>query len=220
MKYYLSDIIPQIMRFSKQLDELTLIQNHHWIAFDTVNENKITYIFRDNKDLIISQLGQVNRCNWDYLGNKTILIDNPENDRPMLYKNSFLDETILVLNLYDTDNYAFFINESKIGVSFRTIESINEYLDEKYSIGNGSEKVFESLSNIFFTESLPESKYDIILGSYKKIFISFQKGQAGYIMQGDSSGQYFYLHNFNGRTYALDKADCIYQLYLHLNDKV
>ncbi len=218
MKYYISDIIPKIQRYSRQLDELALIQNHHWIAFDNSNETKTTYIFRDNKDLIVSQSGQVKKSKWDYLGNQTILIENAEES--LLFRNSFYDETILVLNLDNTDSYAFFLNETKIGSSIKTIEKLNEYLNKKYSINDNENKVFDSFTNLEYSESLPESKYDIILGSYTQTLITFSNGDSEYIMQGTSSGKYFYLHSFSGRTYAKSKEDCIYQIYLHIYRQV
>ncbi|AOW10534.1 hypothetical protein [Flavobacterium gilvum] len=218
MKYYLSDIIPKLQSFSRQLDELTLIQNHHWVAFDSSTDTKTTYIFRDNKDLLISQSGNVKKSNWDYLGNQTILIENSEES--LLFRNSFFDETILVLNLHNTDTYAFFLNETKIGNSFKTIEKLNEYLNKKYSVDSRTNKVFNSFTNLEYKEGLPENKFDIFFGSYTQILITFSNDQYGYIMQGKSTGKYFYLHSLKGRTYAKSKEDCIYQLYLHQNGQV
>lgn len=218
MKYYISDIIPKLQRFSRQLDELTLIQNHHWIAFDSSTETITTYIFRDNKDLLISQGGQVRKSKWDYLGNQTILIEKLEES--LLFRNSFFDETVLVLNLHNTDTYAFFFNETKIGTSFKTIEKLNEYLKKKYFVNSSTNKMFNSFKNIDYTENLPEKKFDFILGSYIQTLITYSNGQSGYIMQGNSTGKYFYLHSFNGRTYTKSKNECIYQLYLNRNRQV
>lgn len=53
-----------------------------------------------------------------------------------------------------------------------------------------------------------------------KTLITFSNGQYGYIMQGKSTGKYFYLHSFKGRTYTKSKEDCIYQFYLHQNGQV
>jgi hypothetical protein len=218
MKYYISDIIPKLQRFSRQLDELVLIQNHHWVAFDTSPESITTYIFRDNKDLLISQGGQVKKSKWDYLGNQTILIENSEES--LLFRNSFFDETVLVLNLHNTDAYAFFLNETKIGVSFKTIEKLNDYLNKKYSLNSESGKVFYSFSNLDYTEGLSENKYDIILGSYIQTLINYSNGQSGYIMQGKLTGSYFYLHSIDGRTYLESKEECIHQLYLNINKQI
>lgn len=218
MKYYISDIIPKLQRFSRQLDELALIQNHHWVAFDSSTETITTYIFRDNKDLLISQGGQVKKSKWDYLGNQTILIENSEES--LLLKNSFFDETVLVLNLHNTENYAFFLNETKIGASFKTIEKLNEYLNKKYSVNSATYKVLDSFTNLKYRVGLTEDKYDFILGSYTQTLITFSNGQSDYIFQGNSTGKYFYLHNLNGRTYTKSKDDCIYQLYLNKNRQV
>lgn len=220
MKYYLSDIIPKIQRFSRQLDELTLIQDHHWVEFDITTSIKTTYIFRENKDLLVSQNGQVKKSKWDYLGNQTILIENSEES--LLFRNSFYDETLLVLNLDNTDSYAFFLNETKIGSTFKTIEKLNEYLMKKYTFNDSQSKrqIFDGFENLEFSEGLPENKYNIILGSYTQTLITFTNGDSEYIMKGNTLGNYFYLHSFSGRIYAKNKEDCIFQVYLHINRKV
>jgi hypothetical protein len=38
MRTYLADIIPKIQRFSKQLDNLTLLTNQHWVVIDGIWE--------------------------------------------------------------------------------------------------------------------------------------------------------------------------------------
>jgi hypothetical protein len=218
MKYYISDIIPKLQRFSKQLNDLTLIQNHHWIAFDVSTESKTTYIFRDNNDLIVSQNGKVIKSKWEYLGNQTILIEDSEES--LLFTNSFFDETILVLNLHNTDTYAFFLNETKTSSTIKTIEKLNDYLNKKYSVDGNNKKAIDTFTNLEYSESDLEKKHEILLGSYFQTLITYSNGQSGNIMQGKSSGKYFYLHNFNGKTYAKSKEDCVYQLYLHLNRQI
>ena len=38
MKIYFADLIPKIKKFSKRLDDLTLLMNQHWISLDEINE--------------------------------------------------------------------------------------------------------------------------------------------------------------------------------------
>jgi len=71
----------------------------------------------------------------------------------------------------------------------------------------------ENFSDIEYSEGIPKNKFDIILGSYIITKITYSDGITGNIMQGKSTGKYFYLNVLNGKNYCKDKEDCIYQLY-------
>ena len=40
MKTYFADLIPKIKRFSKKLDDLTLLTNQHWVSLCDISNNK------------------------------------------------------------------------------------------------------------------------------------------------------------------------------------
>lgn len=75
MKTYIADIIPKIQRFSEKLDNISLLTNQHWVAIDNIQNSKTVYIFRVNNDLLISTNGKVEKAKWEYLGNRSLLID-------------------------------------------------------------------------------------------------------------------------------------------------
>lgn len=216
MKFYISNIVPKIQKFSKRLDEETLLLNHNWIAFNDTSATKATYIFRKNGELIISEKGVGQKAKWENLGNQRLLIE--QNGVYFHFNNSFHDENILILNLNDTTTYAFFLNETKIGISFNSIHQINTYLDKKYNSVVG--QAFENFNNITYTESAPKKSWNLFWGDYTKIKISFSNGIQDEIYRGENSEKYFYGHSMNGRVYCRDKTDCIYQLYLHRTNKI
>jgi len=131
MKYYISDIIPSIKRYSKKLDEDALLLNHDWVLFNDTIESRTNYIFRRNEELIITEKGIGKRTKWQNIGNQRLLI---EQDGMLLQFNVFFDEVFLILNLNDTDTYAFLINENKLEKKFNHLFQINDHLDRKYQI--------------------------------------------------------------------------------------
>ncbi len=112
MKTFISDIIPRLQRFSQKLDNLTLLTNQHWVVFDDIINNKITYIFRENNDLIISINGKAEIAKWEYIGNNSLLIKRNDGTN-YVFKHGFFDENILALKIDSKEQYAFLVNENK-----------------------------------------------------------------------------------------------------------
>ena len=133
MKTYFSDLIPKIQRFSEKLDDLTHLKNHHWVLVNEILNSKTVYIFRDNDLLLISENGAVKKAKWEYLNHTSILIETEE--LTTLVNQSFVNEDTLVLNIDGSDNYAFFINETKYGSKVNSFSDIIEYLENKYLKG-------------------------------------------------------------------------------------
>lgn len=139
MKTFVADIIPKIQRFSRQLDDLTLLTNQHWVSLGEINHLKKVFIFRANKQLLISIHGMVEKCSWEYLGNQSILVEN--NEGTYLMRQGFFDENVLALKLDNGANeYAFFVNESKYQKELNTITDVLKFLEERYSKQNYQEQ--------------------------------------------------------------------------------
>ena len=111
MKTFLLDIFPKLQKFSEKLDNLTLLTNQHWVYIDEILSNKTVYIFRTNNELIISTNGKVEKAKWEYLGNKSILIDKISES--YLFKHGFFDENVLALKVDSSEEYAVFVNENR-----------------------------------------------------------------------------------------------------------
>jgi hypothetical protein len=130
MKTYISDIIPKIQRYSKSLDNQTLLKGQHWVILDEIENNKSVYIFRDNNELLISTNGKVERCQWEFLGNDSLLIDRK--DESYLFKHGFFDEHILALKIDSQEDFAVLINETKAEKELNSIKDLDEFLYDKY----------------------------------------------------------------------------------------
>ena len=130
MKTFLLDIFPKIQRFSEKLDNLTLLTNQHWVSIDNFSSGKTVYIFRANNELLVSTNGKVEKAKWEYLGNKSILIDKSSDS--YLFKHGFFDENILALKVDSSEEYAVFVNENKYEGDLNSIDKVYEFLTQKY----------------------------------------------------------------------------------------
>ncbi|UYN87568.1 MAG: hypothetical protein KIT51_04765 [Cyclobacteriaceae bacterium] len=130
MKTFITDIIPKIQRFSDKLDNLTLLTNQHWVLIDNLETEKQVYLFRPNNELLISKNGKVEKGKWEYLGNKSLLID--QGDQAFLFKHGFFDENLLALKIDSKDEYALFVNENKYNGDLNSSIKVIEFLTDNY----------------------------------------------------------------------------------------
>jgi hypothetical protein len=128
MQTYFLNIIPSLARFSKKLDDITLLTSKHWVILNETTQSKSTYIFRNNKELIVSENGIVVHGTWGYLGFNKILLRF--NDNSFLFQHGFLEDDILALKLDGMNKYAIFINEGRSDLN--TLSRIDSHLNRKY----------------------------------------------------------------------------------------
>lgn len=130
MKTYLFDILPKIKRFSKRLDDKTILQGKSWMAINEDNTVKTVYIFSENNNLVVSNSGKAEVGKWTFLNADSILLQLDQG--AYLMKHGFLDDEFLILNLDGTDEFALFINETKLGQQIKSINEVSKYLAKRY----------------------------------------------------------------------------------------
>ena len=127
---YLSNIINKAQKFSKKLDEITVLTDRQWVQVSDDKSNKKVYIFRENKELLISTNGTVERAKWDYLGANSILIEKATSIN--LFKNAFVSDRILILRIDGSDEFALFVCESDYIEGINTIEMLSKFIQTEY----------------------------------------------------------------------------------------
>jgi len=130
MKTFLLDIFPKIKQYSLKLDDITFLTNQHWVAIDNIVNNKAVYIFRSNNELLVSNNGKIEKGRWEYLGNKSLLIDRGNDS--YLFKHDFMDENIMALKVDSSEEYAVFVNENKYDGELNSVQRIGDFLNKKY----------------------------------------------------------------------------------------
>lgn len=218
MKTYIADIIPKIQRFSKKLDDLTLLTNQHWVSLSEILTNKTVYIFRPNNQLLISENGMVRKGSWDYLGNQSLLID--ADNQSYLLKQGFLDENVIALKLDGSEQFAFFVNETKYDGELNNIHDVLNFLESKYLRNTEADKLRfvkkDRLGNIIvpsYTETKPVEHFQLFDSNFYSIIISFDDGLSGTIFKRKSDNKYYHSNNFQGERFFSNKMDCIQDLY-------
>jgi hypothetical protein len=224
VKTYISDILPKIKRFSRKLDQLTLLQNQHWVVLDNISESKNVYIFRENNQLLIVQNGKVEKAKWEFLGNDSLLIDK-ENDS-YLFKNGFYDENILALKIDSKEEYAILVNESKYDKELNSYENIIDFLTTKY-VDTGAyinskgikSMLYESPKTLEINGNIKQehlsSKTNFWGNNIDRFRITFDNFETG-ILYKDGKGFYIIDETGSNNFYYCDKSSAIYSLYTRL----
>jgi hypothetical protein len=153
MKTFIAEIIPKIQRYSKQLDDLTLLTNQHWVLIENIEQEKRVYLFRKNNELLISVNGKVTKGKWEYLGNNSLLID--QGDQAYLFKHGFFDENLMALKIDSKEEYALFVNENKYNGEFNSSEKILNFLTSKYILNYNEQLIITPFENDT-TQNKPE----------------------------------------------------------------
>ena len=153
MQTFIADIIPKLQKFSKKLDDLSLLTNQHWVVLDELTKSKKVYIFRSNNELLISSNGKVEKGKWEYLGNNSLLID--KQDESFLFKHGFFDENVMALKIDGKEEYALLVNENRFDGELNSKEKVLEFLSIRYLNLTGSNF---SNQQIQLIEPLPKTK--------------------------------------------------------------
>ena len=130
MKGYIEDIIPTLQRFSKNLDNITLLTKQHWTIVEDVFISKTNYIFQKNGVLITSIDGKVNKAKWEYLGFNSILIE--KESESLFLKLAFFDENILILKIDNSSQSLVMINESTYESGINDLAALTNFINNKY----------------------------------------------------------------------------------------
>jgi len=117
--------------------------------------NKTVYIFRSNNELLVSTNGKVEKAKWEYLGNKSLLIDKKTDS--YLFKHGFFDENILALKVDSSEEYAVFVNENKYDGELNSIDRVFDFLRRKY-LEPSIKSTIETATGQVISQSQPKSK--------------------------------------------------------------
>ena len=146
MKYYLLNSIHRIKQYSYLLDAKSAFLNKRLIVFNE-NKDKQSFIFRANKELLISQKGIISKANWELLDLGTILIDIGKFS--YLFHIYFQDDQFTILQLGGNDDFLIMYDDKTIQQdAIKSTQDIDLILSKKYLNGdqnNPKEKISNKL---------------------------------------------------------------------------
>lgn len=144
MKTFISNIIPRIQQISNSLDNKSILLSANWILLDEDPSKRRIFLFEPNGTLDIFENGiELESGSWD-LNNNYLKLKLKNGG--YLLKFSFYDKKILALNLDNSTNFLFFINEFFFDEYLNTIERINSYLTETYILDNQEKLPIEKIN--------------------------------------------------------------------------
>ena len=161
MKKYVLDIVPKIRKFSKKLDDVTLLIGQRWVMFNPESESKTTYIFQREPELLISINGKVKTSSWQYLDNGALILGMSEGS--YLFLIDFFDEHILALRLDNEVGYLLLINETRSPNLAESLQAISFALSTKYLSKSVSDVQSSGASLANQTQDNGRGSLDILL---------------------------------------------------------
>lgn len=222
MRTYLADIIPRIQRYSKRLDDLTMLTNQHWVSINDITDTKTVYIFDSNGELDIFENGLgIDSGSWKLLDSNSLKL-KLNNNQTLLLKHGFFDENVIALKLDSTDRYAFFVNENKHFGELNTIEDVINFLEEKYLKENKRTSGINSNQQTNLNESEygyritgQEEKFNLVWGKHIEYKVLYNNGRSSVVYKGLYTGDYFIDITW-GKKYFSSLEDAVYENYLYL----
>ncbi len=188
MKTFALSFIRELKEYTQKADNLYYLTNHHWIMLDEVSEFKTTYFFRQNGELIISVNGKVEKAQWEYLDENTILIDIRK--QYYMLRHGFCDENILALKIDGTEEYAIFINENKYEQELNNLNAVINFLDKNF-LHKFLAPTHLPPDSIDLADKYTRDGYNFKMGWFKEYLITLANSKTLPLYQKISNGKYF-----------------------------
>tara|TARA_R110002012_G_scaffold321467_1_gene549330 strand:- start:479 stop:1069 length:591 start_codon:yes stop_codon:yes gene_type:complete len=131
MQSYIFKLFPNLQEFNHSKHYKELFLNQNWVLVNGIANKKAVYVFKDEKTLVIKENESVSETAWSIDSKNTFTIQNEDGN--ITVKAYFKDDDILVLNHHNTNNCAFFINESAYSEDLNSFEDIQNFLHDKYA---------------------------------------------------------------------------------------
>lgn len=130
VREFISDIVPKLEPFDYKLHYNNQFINQEWVLLNSIEDQKSTYLFKPNNELLISEHNNVTKTRWSFINSNFIAITTA--DGIVLLKAYYKDKDMLVLNQKASEEYSFFINTTGYSEAIATKEDVQEYLKKKY----------------------------------------------------------------------------------------
>ena len=187
MKTFVLSAIREVQEYSQKLNNILLLTNYHWVMLDELNGLKTTYFFKENGELIISLNGKVEKAQWEYLDQDSILIDIRK--QYYLLRHGFFDENILALKVDGTEEYAVFINELRYNKELNNLNAVINFLNKNF-VKKYLEPQFLNDEKLVDKKFI-KSGYNLKMGWFREYIITFNNGKSVTIYKKMSNGKYF-----------------------------
>ena len=189
MKTFALSFIRELKEYTQKVDNLYYLTNYHWIMLDEISGFKTTYFFKPNGELIISLNGKVEKANWEFLDQTSILIDIRK--QYYLLRHGFCDENILALKIDGTEEYAIFINETKYDSELNNLNAVINFLDKNFLHKFLNPTLYVPQDVDAVEKKHIRDGYTLKMGWFKEYLITLANSKTLSLYQKISNGKYF-----------------------------
>lgn len=124
----IKNIIPRLVKFSKQIDKMENFVDKTWIYIDHVGNNHEYYFMRDYR-LIMSLNGTAITGKWELLPDGKLLIDRVTDK--IILKNQFIDDALMILQKSSSEDDPFILVDEKKIPDLDVLRYLHELEEEK-----------------------------------------------------------------------------------------
>jgi hypothetical protein len=164
MEPFFVDVLPEIKNRGRKFNEITLLTKNRWVSIDNILYNKTVYVFRQNKELLISRNGMVEKANWKYLENQSISIN--KKDDSFLLEKGFYDKDILIFKIRGNEDHVVFVNENRYNGYLNSIGKVEMFLTQKY-LGNKMNYHYQKIIQTRRVKTFEERRRKVIINREK-----------------------------------------------------
>ena len=127
MKNYIVSIIPNLKKYSKKLNDISLLTQDGWALIDSSPSKSKIYYFKRDKELLITYRGRVKHGSWEIIHNN---INIKEDDGSFIFKLDYFNENYLILGIDNQEGNIFFVKESLYQKGINSFSAIEKELDK------------------------------------------------------------------------------------------
>lgn len=139
MKNYIVSIIPNLKKYSRKLNDISLLTQDGWALIDSSPSKSKIYYFKSDNELLITYRGKVKHGSWEIIHNNIVI---KEDGGSFIFKLDFFNEHYLILGIDNQEGNIFFVKKSIYQKGINSFSAIENELDKihKKHIGNPSPK--------------------------------------------------------------------------------
>lgn len=123
----------KIKKYAERKSSKSTLTNISWLLLDETEEIEVIYIFKNNSTLIISENGQIKRCEYEFVVDSENLIIQFDKENGILYDSLLIEDKYLILKQSSKSNFKIFANRTKFKDLLKS--NISKIFKEESKIG-------------------------------------------------------------------------------------
>lgn len=124
-------LFPRLTPFNYSVHYQSQLNGMTWVLLNTIKDKRVVYCFKDENRLEIFENNKLINTTWKHITTNFLSIKNEDGEQ--LISLYYKGDDVLIINKKGTEDYAFFINESKAENTLNNEKDIKEFFKNKYA---------------------------------------------------------------------------------------